>query len=249
MILKKFKMLDIKWLKANANQGFAILEGINRDIIPSQVTKITTSIEKIGDIIRPVVVACLSYRGDKSLSIIDGQHLYFACLRLNLDIPYVVININNDQELTHILALLNNSSKSWTLNDYIKVWSYINPDYKILQHHIKRSDLEVSIVAAILQNQPTASMTSFIKKGTFNVKNEARAVQMMDFVTDYLKVIPRQDRTENKKAVVSYITHILQNNNYNHKKFLNYLKANKPRLEFLNASTNDIVEFFNQIVY
>jgi len=246
---KNLKMLDIKWLKANGNQGFTILEGINRDIIPSQVTKIATSIEKIGDIIRPVVVACLSYRGDKSLSIIDGQHLYFACLRLNLDIPYVVININNDQELTHILALLNTTSKSWTLNDYIKVWSYINPDYKILQYHIKRSDLEVSTVAAILQNQPTSSMTSFIKKGTFNVKNVDRAVEIMDYVTDYLKIIPRQDRTENKKAVVSYLIHVLQNNNYNHKKFLNYLKANKSRLEFLNASKEDIVEFFNGISY
>jgi hypothetical protein len=74
-------------------------------------------------------------------------------------------------------------------------------------------------------------------------------VEIMDYVTDYLKIIPRQDRTENKKAVVSYLTHVLQNNNYNHKKFLNYLKTNKPRLEFLNASKEDIVEFFNGISY
>jgi hypothetical protein len=248
MIHKKFKMLDIKWLKVDSNQGFLILEGINRAIKPCQVTKMSMSIDKMG-VIRPVVVACLGYKGKKGLHIVDGQHLYFALLRLNLPIPYVVIDVKSDEELIDRLALLNTTSKSWTLNDYIQVWAYIKPAYKTLQHHIKRSDLEVSTVAAILQNQPTASMTSFIKKGTFNVKNEPRAVEMMDFVTDYLKVIPRQDRTENKRAVVGYITHILQNNNYNHKKFLNYLKANKLRLEFLNASTDDIVEFFNQITY
>lgn len=245
---QNFKFLDIKWLKVDSNQGFNILEGINRIIRPAQVSKMCLSIDKMG-IIRPVVVANLSYKGKKGLYIIDGQHLYFALLRLNLPVPYVVIDVVSDEQLVDFLALLNTTSKSWTLSDYIQVWAYINPDYKVLQHHIKRSDLEVSTVAAILQNQPTSSMTSFIKKGTFNVKNIDRAVEIMDYVTDYLKVIPRQDRTENKKAVVSYLIHVLQNNKYNHKKFLNYLKANKPRLEFLNASKEDIVEFFNGISY
>ena len=245
---QNFKFLDIKWLKVDSNQGFNILEGINRIIRPAQVSKMCLSIDKMG-IIRPVVVANLSYKGKKGLYIIDGQHLYFALLRLNLPVPYVVIDVVSDEQLVDFLALLNTTSKSWTLSDYIQVWAYINSDYKILQHHIKRSDLEVSTVAAILQNQPTSSMTSFIKKGTFNVKNIDRAVEIMDYVTDYLKVIPRQDRTENKKAVVSYLIHVLQNNKYNHKKFLNYLKANKSRLEFLNASKEDIVEFFNGISY
>lgn len=245
---QNFKFLDIKWLKVDSNQGFNILEGINRIIRPAQVSKMCLSIDKMG-IIRPVVVANLSYKGKKGLYIIDGQHLYFALLRLNLPVPYVVIDVVSDEQLVDFLALLNTTSKSWTLSDYIQVWAYINSDYKILQHHIKRSDLEVSTVAAILQNQPTSSMTSFIKKGTFNVKNIDRAVEIMDYVTDYLKIIPRQDRTENKKAVISYLIHVLQNNKYNHKKFLNYLKANKPRLEFLNASKEDIVEFFNGISY
>ena len=242
-------MLDIKWLKQDSNQGFLILEGINRAIKPAQVTRMSMSIDKMG-IIRPVVVASLGYKGKKGLYIVDGQHLYFALLRLNLPIPYVVIDVVSDEQLIDFLALLNTTSKSWTLNDYIQVWAYINPDYKILQHHIKRSDLEVSTVAAILQNQPTSSMTSFIKKGTFNVKNVDRAVEIMDYVTDYLKVIPRQDRTENKKAVVCYLTHVIHNGGkYNHKKCLNYLKANKKRLEFLNASKEDVLEFFNEINY
>jgi hypothetical protein len=246
---QNLKMLDIKWLKQDSNQGFNILEGINRAIKPAQVTKMSISIDKMG-VIRPIVVASLGYKGKKGLYIVDGQHLYFALLRLNLPIPYVVINVNNDEELVDRLALLNTTSKSWTLSDYIQVWAYINPDYKVLQHHIKRSDLEVSTVASVLQNQPTSSMTSFIKKGTFNVKNVDRAVEVMDYVTDYLKVIPRQDRTENKKAVVCYLTHVLHNGErYDHKKCLNYLKANKKRLEFLNASKEDVLEFFNEISY
>jgi hypothetical protein len=247
---KNFKMLDIKWLKQDSNQGFNILEGINRDIKPGGITKIAMAVDKFGDIIRPIVVANLTYKGKKGLYIIDGQHLYFALLRLNLPIPYLVTEINNDEELVEKLAMANTTSKSWTLNDYIQVWSYIKADYKTLQHHIKRSDLEVSTVAAILQNQPTSSMTSYIKKGQFNVKDVDRAIKIMDYVTDYLKVIPRQDRTENKKAVVCYLTHVLHNGDkYNHKKCLNYLKANKKRLEFLNASKEDVLEFFNEISY
>ena len=36
---QNFKFLDIKWLKVDSNQGFNILEGINRIIRPAQVSK------------------------------------------------------------------------------------------------------------------------------------------------------------------------------------------------------------------
>ena len=47
------KTFDYKTLKGNGTKGLQFLAGINRSIIPSHVTSMSTSLEKMG-IIRPL---------------------------------------------------------------------------------------------------------------------------------------------------------------------------------------------------
>ena len=52
-----------------------LLAGINRPIIPNQVTKLAESLSKMG-CIRPIVTAYISFLDTKGWYIIDGQHRF-----------------------------------------------------------------------------------------------------------------------------------------------------------------------------
>lgn len=239
------KMFDVKWLSKAAKKGFRTLDNVNRAIIPSHVTKMAESIMKLG-ILRPVVVAYLDFKGVKDYYIIDGQHLYHALIRLGYDIPYVVVDIKNDEELIETLALVNNSSKSWTMTDYVQAWGFTNNDYKTLVKHFNVYDLEMCTIAGILHGR-TENISKTVKTGKFKVNNEEKALKLMDYTTDMLKVLPRLDRTSNRRLVNSYIMFVYDNySNYDHKKFIIYLKKNIARLEFLNSSDDDLMNFYSQ---
>jgi len=79
---------------------------------------------------------------------------------------------------------LNNSSKSWTLKDYINIWSYTNPEYKKLMSFYNTYDFEISQVASLLMYQKIDktnggcdSMSRIIKRGMFTITNEKEAVK------------------------------------------------------------------------
>ena len=246
---KKLRSIfNVKILPKGSKTGFKFMEGINRDIIPAQVTKLAESVELMG-VIRPVVVAYLNFLGLNGIYIIDGQHLYFALLRLNMDVPYVEIEINNEEELVKHTALLNSSSKSWMLKDYIQIWSFIRPDYKKLSHYFNQYDLEVQTVASILNNRnaSTGGANLIIKRGKFVIKNEERAVEILDLVTDVLKCVPRMHRNANKFFVGAYIEFLTQaGSSYDHTRFCNYLNQNKQKLTFVNGDKDNIFSFFNE---
>lgn len=239
------KLMNILYLKKDSKKGFRILDNVNRAIRPSPVTVMANSIMKLG-VLRPVTVALLDFKGIKDYYIIDGQHLYFALLRLGYDIPYVIIDIKTDEELVETLALVNNSSRSWTMSDYVQAWAFINENYKTLVKYFNIYDLELCTIAGILHGR-TENIAKTVKTGKFKVNCEEKAICLMDFTTDMLKIIPRQDRTSNKRLVNSYITFVYDNyTKYNHKKFMAYLKKNIARLEFLNGSDDDLMNFYSQ---
>jgi len=113
--ITSIKNLEIKMLSKSSAVKVHLLAGINRGVSPGHVTKIAESISKKG-VLRPVIMAYIDFiDGIKKLYIIDGQHLYFAILRFNIDIPYALVDINTKEDLIETLALLNASSKSWAM--------------------------------------------------------------------------------------------------------------------------------------
>lgn len=243
--------MEIKTLKLSGKKGFSLLAGINRNIIPSHVTKLANSVDAMG-IIRPVVVSTFNFLDGKDVTyIIDGQHLYTACLRLNLDIPYVEIKINTVEELVEKIALLNASSKSWTLQDYIQSWKIVNKDYVVLESLYQRYDIELCQVAQILHygcvQQPRTGgggISKVIKSGNLTVKNLKDGQVMLDQVTDALKTVPRMDRASNAAFIHSFSMFTLTKG-YNHLRTIKFLKENKSRLTF---ATQDPEEF-NKLFY
>lgn len=248
-ILKQ--LFDVQVLRADSDRGFSYIEGVNRPVIPSHVTKMAESVARIG-VTRPVVVAYFSYNGKKDYYIIDGQNLYNALLRLGMHIPYRVIDIQNETDLVEKIALLNTSSKTWTLLDYIKAWGYIREDYKKLNHYFNVYDLEISSVASVLHGYAgtsSSNITKVIKQGLFRIKNLDKSISILDFTTDVLNIVPRLDRNANRTFVSAYTAFVANNYDvYNHIKFSKVLKTHAEKFQFVNADKETITEFFKKAI-
>lgn len=245
--------MNIKILKQEATRkSFSMLAGINRPVNPSHVTKLAKSIDKMG-IIRPVVIARISFLSGKPTDyIIDGQHLYHALIRNEMDIPYTEIKVTDEQDLVEKIALLNASSKSWSMVDYVTAWSAVHDDYKKLAKYYATYDLDLSQLANILYYGISGTggrATDVIKKGTFRVKNEAERVVLLNCITDVLKHVPRLDRQSNRMFIHSYIQFYNQNQaRYKHEQFLTWLDKNKSKLVLVTQDTEEIIKLLEKSI-
>lgn len=244
----KMPLDNIKWISANSRKKLSFASGVNRDIVPHQVNKMSDSVRKMA-IVRPVVAAEFDFlEGIKKLYIIDGQHLVQALLRLGYDIPYVIIKIENKQELVEQIALLNSSSKSWALTDYVKAWGSLKEDYISLNQYAKTYSIELSMVAGILSGNTVAHgsvVTRIIKNGTFAIKNEARAIKLLGYITDALNVVDRMNRYENRYFISEYVKYVKEEGAYyNHEDFIKKLKKNKTDVALAIHDEGKLVEKF-----
>lgn len=244
---------SISVLKAEAKKGFSMLSGINRPIIPSHVTKMASSIEKMG-VIRPVVVAVISFiTGKKQTYVIDGQHLLHGLLRLKMDIPYVIIEVKDKTDLVEKIALLNSSSKSWCLQDYVTAWGSLIDDYVRLNKYFNIYDCEFSVIAEILSgNVPKganggSSISNKIKRGEFRIVDEEQNLLIIDQLTDVLKFVNRQNRVENRYVCSEYVAFVRSCPNYNHDKFIANLQANKDRFVLATQEVGKLNQLFKKL--
>jgi len=245
----KTEKLKINWLKKGSKAALAILAGINRSIIPTQVTKLAESINKMG-IIRPVVVAEISFITGKPIKyIIDGQHLFNACLRNDIDIPYVMIEVKDKKDLVEKIALLNASSKTWTMQDYVTAWSSLKEDYVKLNQYFEVYDFEIIELAAIFSNNISSGSNTIknIKKGEFKLLDEEKNVKVLNYVTDMLKVVPRMNRYENRYAIREYVKFLRSVSKYDHSTFLKNLEKNKKKFITATQGEGKLMDMFKQI--
>jgi hypothetical protein len=206
-------------------------------------------------IIRPVVVATFDFLdGVMTTYIIDGQHLYHALMRVGWDVPYTTINIKDSVHLAECLALLNNSSKSWSMKDYILVWSGIKKDYVKLNKYFNTYDIELSQVAELLMNNTCngnvggSHVSTSIKKGEFAINDEKTAVFLLNCVTDALKLVKRMDRMSNRMFIATYVNFINSYNKYDHKQFLVNLKLNKDKFKTLTQDPEEYKKLLKSIL-
>ena len=238
--------MTIKIYPKTSSKSFKLLTGINRDIIPSHVTKIAESVTSMG-VIRPVVISKLDFKGIKpGTYVIDGQHLLHALIRLGLDIPTVSISISNQEELVEKIAMLNASSKSWQLMDYVQSWKCIHEDYVILDKYFNTYDIEVRTIVACLNDRPEgADLSKLIKKGQFRVVNEKNGKMWLDSITDILKLTPRMDRWSNRKFVGGLLQ-VIRSKSYDHTVFHSYIKRNKDKITLVTQDPEQLAQFLEK---
>lgn len=246
------EMFCIRVLRNDAKKGFCFLDGVNRAVIPSHVTKMAESVKRIG-VTRPVIVGYFEYQGKKNYYIIDGQNLYHALLRLDYHIPYKVIDIKNEEDMVEKIALLNTSSKTWNLMDYVTAWSHIRPDYKKLAHFFNVYDLDLSSIASVMYGYlgtSNTNITKVIKQGKFEIKDIDKSIVILDCTTEVLNIVPRLDRNANRSFVSAYTAFIGSNfDTYDHARFCKYLKRNLEKLQLVNADKNVLTDFFKNALH
>lgn len=250
--------MKIHILKKDSTKiGFKYLAGINRSVIPGQVTKLAKSLDlmkgkDITGCIRPVVVSKIKFiSGKEEIYIIDGQHLINALMRNGMDIPYTFIEVSDKRDLVEKIAMLNASSKTWALVDYIQAWSAISEEYRSLNTYYQKYDFDLSVLAGILCTGSCNSGGSINKKlklGEFKINNEDEATKMLNFLTDVLKIVPRMNRYENRYVCTEYINFLkTKGASYNHKLFMYSLVKRTKDLIFSTQEVGKLSEFFEKI--
>ena len=186
--------------------------------------------------------------------IIDGQHLFNALIRNNLEIPYITIKINDLTSLVETIALLNSSSKSWTLLDYITSWTIISKDYQKLLHYYNVYDFELSCLASVLMNKKYTTggawnILKVIKRGEFIIIDESKNIDILNKLTDVLNIIKRLNRQENKYLCNEYIDFLRNNmSTYDHKRFLNNLEKQKDKFILATHEQTKLSEMFEKLI-
>lgn len=243
----KSPLKNIKW--ATSKTKFLFPPTIQRSITPAHVTKLAKSISTMG-ILRPIICAEVDFfTGVKCLYVLDGQHCLSGCMRLDIEVPYIVIPIESKKELVESIALLNSSSKPWSMINYIDAWSTLVPDYVKLNRYFELYDFEISVLAAILSNRPCGGghMSSTLKKGEFRIKDEEKNVEILKNLTDVLNVVPRMNRFENKYLCSEYVNFVRTAKKYDHKKFIDRLIKHKETFILATQQQSKLSDIFYEL--
>jgi hypothetical protein len=199
MIMKndlKDALALLKKMKFTKNyKQFYFLENLNRVTDPSHVQKMVKSIRTMS-VVRPIICVKVKFiDGLERLYVVDGQHLFKALSAEGLEIPYVIIETTDKVDLVHKMALLNNSSKSWTLLNYINAFKMHIPDYNTLFSLRNMYNIEPLMLAAICTKGTSAvvSGSQLLKSGNFKITNP-EAQEMAKAFNDFFLKIGRADR-------------------------------------------------------
>lgn len=242
--------MKIKILKQTSKVKLLILAGINRPIILNHVSNLAESVKKIG-VIRPVVIAYITFLPIKGWYIIDGQHLERALSRLNVDLPTLEIKIKDEVDLIEKIALLNSSSKSWQMKDYVVAWSYLSVHFKRLLEYHDTYDMDISVLASILSGmmgRTGSVINNHIKRGTFVIIKETKNKKVLDELTEARGFAPRSTRFDSKYFCTEYLSYRVKiGNDYNHSLFLAKLKDNRDKIILASQRKDELVKVFQSL--
>ena len=226
-----------------------LIDSLNRDVIASHGNKLAKSMRFMGNI-RPIVITKMKYKSNSyKFYVIDGQHAYTALKSLGVtEIPVVEVPVKSLESLVETIALLNSSSKSWTLKDYVIAWSNIHQDYNVLNNLYEKYDMELSIIAAIATGNTVANSspgTRLIKTGAFRILNLEETEQKLSDINEILNLLPRMDRAANRYFILSLLN-VFNEITYtrkHHKQLLKYVEGNRETLKFALNNVNELKEY------
>jgi hypothetical protein len=215
----------------------------NRIVDPRHTTKMSNSLKSM-EAVRPVV--CINTNvvdGKKKLYIIDGQHLFYSLMKEEAEVPYVILEIKDMKDMIYKMALLNNSSKSWGLLDYIVAYKAVDIDYQFLFELNLKYSIELNMITAICLNTNSASLVgSIIKDGTFKNHNK-NSIEMCDKFQEIFVNIGVADRWVKHSFFIAFM---MNYNKYKHSETIENISKNISTVKMMTANDN-VKNFINNL--
>jgi hypothetical protein len=238
---------NLKWLKEGETLNY--LPGVQRTLVLRHVERIAQSIILYG-MIRPIIVVEVDFiDGYMRKYIADGQHTLTACMRLGIPVPYVVVeNINNYDDLTKLVAMVNSSSKSWKQGDYINAWAQSKEDYKQLLYLKRKYDLDFEMLINAATGKGGGEQVALMKAGNFVMEDFAKSELVCQRVANLLALVPKMDRWSTKALIRAAITIFIEPTytNSKHKALMTYVKNNADQLRFCASKKEIALEFLRK---
>ena len=113
---------------------------------------------------------------DKNFRIIDGQHRFWACKEMKMNIYFVI----TDEVTIRDIATLNSNTDKWKAKDFVNCYIDLGVrHYKVLLDFMEQHRLSITTAANLLQlgeaMEGGANVSSKIKDGLFEVRHEESA--------------------------------------------------------------------------
>jgi hypothetical protein len=86
-----------------------------------------------------------------------------------------------------------------------------------------------------------------IKTGQFKIVNEGHNLEILGFITDMLKIVPRMNRFENRYAIKEYVKFLRATPKYDHELFLSKLQKNKEKFILATQEEGRLSELFEKL--
>jgi hypothetical protein len=170
-------MKQVKILNESDYSKFSTING-NRSVSEKKIQTIVNDIENGFNMLPycPIIV-------DDKFNIIDGQHRFLVCQKINSPVYYVVC-----EDLTLLqIAQLNSRAQKWSINDFLNCYIKLGiEDYSTLNEVAKKHKISIATCGSLLMHfEVKSSIKEDFESGNFKVKHLAETEYVLQ-KTNYL---------------------------------------------------------------
>ena len=182
----------------------------NRKIDTSHVSAIEDSIKQHGFKGCIQVIKTDIWDGVKKLYILDGQHRFSACKRLNIPFAFELTEFDSQEETVEFIAELNNSQKRWGTSQFLTVWAGLNrKEYVKLRSVFEATGFQIT---PLIEAYTFASRHVEFRKGKLKFPNEKESDKIIAQMVDLNPFLPK------KAFVRRALVKLLRQDKYKHAK-------------------------------
>jgi len=227
--------------------------GLNRELDYRHTSIMRQSVSLHGNNRLVIIVKTDVIDGVMREYIADGQHLFEALVTLGKHIVFKHQIVGTKEQLVKFLTDMNNTSKPWTLMDYIKAWAELTEDYKHLYRSINRYGIKPQGIAMVAMNLPNrASIARLIKLGRYHIVDRSRFRTMMNHIVDLLS-IPELGHAATgylpNRLIAAFIRFYNSTQDYNHFVIKQRLTENADIIRGAYSAVNELETILEERIF
>ncbi len=164
----------------------------NRKVSQKHVKSIMASVQKNGVMGFVTVAITNVIDGVMRKYIVDGQHRYWAFRNLGIPILFTYTYAESKRQLVELIATLNNTSKSWSLKNYLNAWESVDSEnYGSITKYMETTKLQITVLLEAFSGLSRKPATDRFMRGTFEIKDKALGEHHIHNILELRKYISK----------------------------------------------------------